>query len=89
MQDVMALWIVQMEVMKRAAVSRNMSFQSCVFPPQLTCSYCHSLLGAIPLAEVATEQGRKISIGELNLKWNLRVKNSRVGVPILAQQKRI
>ena len=38
----------------------------------------HFLRGIILLAEVATGQGRIVDIGELNLKWLLRTKNSRL-----------
>ena len=79
MQNVMAMWIVRMEVMKKAAVSRNTFLLIfCISPSVDLFFHFHFILGIIPLEEVATGQARIVDIGELNPKWFLRIKNSRV-----------
>lgn len=77
MQNVMGQWIVQMEVMKKAAVSRNSFLWIPVFHLQFTCFlYFHSLLGLFHLIEVAIAKIRIVTIDKLSLKLFLRNKNS-------------
>lgn len=68
MQNVMGSWIVQMEVMKTAAVSRKLFLLIPVFPPGLPIFHFYSLPHGIPLADVTTDQEIILNIGELSLK---------------------
>lgn len=82
MQNVTGPWTVQMEAMKKAAVSSDafllISIPSAGF-------HLRSLLGVIPLAEGAL--GPEKNIGELNLKSFLRIRNTRIDSTFLPENK--